>query len=258
MATQMVIKLVDSSRRPPQFLIGSRNSHVAIEGACTPSYIELSLDPLGAYSLLDTPGIEMSGRLVELADVLGRRSREFADRIRDEPTWRSRFELLDGFLLDRAAIGRQVSPEVRRAWALLTATGGAIPIRRIVEDVGWSHKHLIAKFTQQVGVPPKAAARLVRFERARRHLLQHPESRLHEVAATYGYADQSHFNRDFRGFTGVTPTEYLGMTGSPPESPPPSLHRKQQAAHRVFPSQCLGRLCHRTRVIPCLIRPLTP
>jgi hypothetical protein len=56
-------------------------------------------------------------------------------------------------------IGRQrgprPSPEVIRAWHLLTGSGGAIPIGNVAADVGWSHKHLIAKFTEQVGLRPK-------------------------------------------------------------------------------------------------------
>lgn len=93
-----------------------------------------------------------------------------------------------------------------------------MPIGRIVEEVGWSHKHLIAKFTQQIGVTPKTAARLLRFERARRHVDEQPHAGLRDIAAACGYADQSHLNREFRQFTDTTPAEYLRrMTARAPE-----------------------------------------
>ena len=57
------------------------------------------------------------------------------------------------------------SPEVDRAWERLVASAGAAPIARVADEVGWSHKHLIARFKRQVGLRPKTAARLVRFER---------------------------------------------------------------------------------------------
>jgi hypothetical protein len=43
------------------------------------------------------------------------------------------------------------------AWQRLVASGGAARIGRITNDVGWSHKHLIAKFKQQIGLTPKTA-----------------------------------------------------------------------------------------------------
>ncbi|WP_442939676.1 helix-turn-helix domain-containing protein [Nocardia sp. CY41] len=91
---------------------------------------------------------------------------------------------------------------------MLVEAGGVVPIRQIAEGVGWSHKHLIAKFTEQIGLPPKIAARIIRFDRARRQLCEQPRSILRRVAADCGYSDQSHFNRDFRTFSGLTPSEY--------------------------------------------------
>ncbi|WP_024799485.1 helix-turn-helix domain-containing protein [Nocardia sp. BMG51109] len=207
-AVRLVVKLVDSARRPPEFLIGPRDHHLPIDGACAPAYIELVLDPIGACTLLDTPGSELIGRLADLSDVIGRRYCDVADRMRERSSWRDRFDLLDRFLLDRADTGRRPPPEVRRAWSLLTGTGGAIPIGRIAEDVGWSHRHLIAQFGHHVGVTPKVAAQLVRYDRIRRNLTATPHARLTDLALAHGYADQAHFTREFRRFTGVTPTDY--------------------------------------------------
>ncbi|WP_198037022.1 helix-turn-helix domain-containing protein [Nocardia sp. BMG51109] len=212
---RLIIKLVDSAQRPPEFLIGARDRYVPIDGPCAPSYIELSLSPLGAFTLFGIPGIELNNQLADLSDVIGCRYRGVVERIRDQHTWHGRFNLLDNFLLERLENGSRPLPEVQQAWSLLSATGGAIPIRRIAQDVGWSHKHLITKFTHHVGLTPKTAARLIRFDRARQHMLLAPQARLIDIAATYGYADQSHFTREFRQFTSTTPTGYLGSNPEP-------------------------------------------
>jgi AraC-like DNA-binding protein len=79
--------------------------------------------------------------------------------VRATPNWNRRLALVDEFLLRRLDDGRRRVPEMAWAWRRLVDTGGAIPIGQIAKDVGWSHRHLIAKFRQQIGLAPKMAAR---------------------------------------------------------------------------------------------------
>jgi AraC-like DNA-binding protein len=209
----LVVKLLDSAHRPPAFVMGAQGSSVPLEGDCAPSYLEIRLTPLGAYTLLGLPMDELRAQLVDLVDVLGPAGRRLGEQLREAPSWRQRFALMDRFLLRRLDGGPRPSPEVGRAWERLVATGGAVPIGRIASEVGWSHKHLITKFKQQVGLGPKTAARLVRFDGVLRRLDQ-AGGRLDWglVAAEAGYADQAHLIRDFRQFTGTTPTEFQTRT----------------------------------------------
>ena len=90
------------------------------------------------------------------------------------------------------------------AWDLLVRSGGTGAIGDIAHQVGWSHKHLITKFKQQVGVTPRLAARLLRLTQVWRLVDSgHSWAR---IAADSGYADQSHLVREFRQFTGTTPS----------------------------------------------------
>jgi AraC-like DNA-binding protein len=82
--------------------------------------------------------------------------------------------------------------------------------------VGWSHRHLIDRFRRQVGLSPKTAARLVRFDGVWRRL-DGEGGRLDwaDLAREVGYADQAHLVRDFRQFTGTTPTAFAARTLPP-------------------------------------------
>ena len=206
------LKLLDSPHRPPAFVTGAHGSFTVVEGDCAPSYLEVWLAPLGAYTLLGLPMDELSGQTVDLVEVLGASGRRLAEQLRETPSWRRRFALLDQFLLARLAGGPRPSPEVGWAWERLVASGGVVPIGRITAEVGWSHKHLIAKFTKQVGLRPKTAARLVRFDGVWRRLDQRRPLAWGQLAAEVGYAAQAHLVRDFRQFTGTTPTEFLAQT----------------------------------------------
>ena len=207
-----IVKIRDSEHRPPAYVMGALAEHTVLDGACSPSYLRVFLSPLGAYTLLGMPMNEVSGRIVELADVVGPAAPRLIEQLREEPTWRGRFETVDRLLLARLDHGPRPAPEVRRAWQYLLATGGRVPIGRVAAEVGWSHKHLITRFRQQVGLPPKTVARLVRFGRVLRGLDQ-PRA-WERVAAEAGYADQAHLVREFRTFTGTTPTDYAAAVSA--------------------------------------------
>ncbi len=96
----------------------------------------------------------------------------------------------------------------------------------LADEVGWSRKRLWSRFRSQLGLAPKHAARLVRFDHAARLLAAgHPAAR---VAASTGYADQPHLHREVKAFTGMTPTALAAapwlaiddVAWTPPVDPP--------------------------------------
>ena len=194
-----------SSRRraPPALVYGPNGSHTVVEGACPPAYIEMCLAPLGAYTLFGPVVADVGESIVGLEDLVGRRrpTARRANPVRADVGGAAR--LLDEFLLDRRGRGPQPSPEVSEAWDLLVRSGGRSTIGEIAREVGWSHKHLITKFKQQIGVAPRLAARLLRLSRVWRHITD--GQGWARIAAESGYADQSHLVREFRQFTGTTP-----------------------------------------------------
>lgn len=204
----VVVKLRESAYRPAAFVKGPHRAHLVPEGECAASYLEVRLRPLSGYTLLGVPLNALGDQLVDLRDLLGADGRRLAERLRDARAWRHRFAIMDRFLLVRLEGGPRPSPEVARVLQQLHATGGAARIGDLAREVGWSHKHLITRFTQQVGLSPKAAARLVRFDRVLRTLDRPGAPAWERIAAEAGYADQSHLVREFRTFTGVTPTAF--------------------------------------------------
>ena len=180
---------------------GLHTTPAVIEHGGAQSGIQLQVSPLGARALLGLPAGELAGLDLPAADVLGRLGADLAEQLQATCSWDARFRLLDerlGRLLDPDRAGPP--PEVRRAWQVLHASGGTARIADVAGEVGWSERHLAARFRTEIGLTPKAAARVVRFDRARRMLPRTPAA---VVAATCGYADQAHLVREFVAFTGL-------------------------------------------------------
>ena len=208
LVTPLVVDVSCSPLRPPVFVNGPTGTYTRVDGPCAPA-VMVRLAPLGAYKLLGPAVSEIGGSIAGLEDIVGADARRLSEQVRSARTWEGRGRLLDGFLLDRATSGPQPAPEVTQAWHLLARSGGRSTIREIARQVGWSHKHLINRFKQQVGVAPHMAARLVRLMTVWRHLdglggLGGAQSWA-RIAAECGYADQAHLTREFRRFTGSTP-----------------------------------------------------
>ncbi len=168
--------------------------------------VELNLTPPAARRLLGVPMHELFNRVVALDDVLD--TRTLLEELAEADGWEARFARLDAELARRLEAAPAPHPAVRAAYDRLAATRGAIPVGVLAEEIGWSRRHLAARFREDVGVSPKALARLLRFEHAL-ELLRGQACTLADVAYASGYYDQAHFNRDFRAFAGVAPGELL-------------------------------------------------
>jgi AraC-like DNA-binding protein len=75
---------------------------------------------------------------------------------------------------------------------------------------GVSRYHLLRLFSREAGLPPHAYQNQLRVARGKK-LLARGEP-ISQVAAEVGFADQSHFTRIFRQFTGATPRQYQAGT----------------------------------------------
>ncbi|MER7761693.1 AraC family transcriptional regulator [Streptomyces sp. NPDC097619] len=166
--------------------------------------IRLEFTPLGAYRLLALPMRELTNLVLRLDSVLGTEADLLVERLAATSDWDLRFDLLDAVLLGRLDRGPAPAPEVDRAWHLLSASAGAVPVAGLAEEVGWSRGHLVRRFTEQVGLSPKTAARVLRFRRAA-EMLAGGTVGLAELSAACGYYDQAHLSREFRALAGITP-----------------------------------------------------
>jgi AraC-like DNA-binding protein len=171
--------------------------------------LQLSLAPLGARRLLGVPAGELAALDVHLADVLGPTGTELVDRVRAADGWPARFAAAEDVLRRAVLPAGDPAPEVAEAWRLTLASAGRLRVAEIARRVGWSERHLTNRFRTETGLAPKEAARVVRFDRARRRLTARPRPGLAALAAAAGYADQAHLTRDWRAFTGLPPLRWM-------------------------------------------------
>ncbi|MET9265222.1 helix-turn-helix domain-containing protein [Amycolatopsis sp. NPDC004079] len=197
-------------REPPSPVVGIHSGPLVFEQTGPDHGMVVGLTPLGAQALFGAPLSELPA-YAGLTDLLGTRAARLLDQLAYTPSWPGRFALLDQRLRDWLNPDLRLAVPVQAAWDLLKTTHGQVTVTDLADRVGWSRSHLEARFRTQIGLPPKAFARIARFHRAL-HLLHLPRPhRTTEIAAACGYADQPHLNREFRALTGCAPTRFLAL-----------------------------------------------
>jgi len=184
--------------------------------------------PWGMSPFVGMPANELRDRWMPAEAVwpqpLDRIRNQVGDIASATETLRALEEELRSRLAEAPARGLDL---VRHTGGILEASHGAVPVGALADAAGVSGNHLAAQFKSHVGVTPKRMARIYRFARL---IVSVDASRLvdwPELALTAGYFDQAHFCREFKDFTGHTPTEYLALRrrfpaerGFPPDSGP--------------------------------------
>ena len=184
--------------------------------------------PWGMSPFVDMPAAELRDRWVPV-DAVWRHS---LDRIRNQvgdtasatETLRVVEEELRSRLTEAPSHGLDL---VRYAGGRLESFHGAVLVGALTDATGVSATHLATQFKSHVGVTPKRVARIYRFARLILSVDALRPVDWSALAQAAGYFDQAHFSREFKEFTGHTPTQYLalrrrfpGKRGFPPDAGP--------------------------------------
>ena len=158
-----------------------------------------------AELLFGVPADKLAGRHTPLGDLWGRSAELARDQLFAANDPKRQLDILESVLAARLPGVRGLHPAVAQGLARFQT---APDVRAAVEATGYSHRRFIALFLQGVGLTPKLFCRVLRFQRILDRLRADPNASWADLALAGGYSDQSHFNREFREFAGVTPGEY--------------------------------------------------
>jgi len=168
----------------------------------------VSFRPGAAGHVLGLPITELTDRHVTLDTLWGAAGQSLHERLREAAKPPAVFQVIERELLARLKRPLLIHPAIAHALAP-QATGWAhTRVMDIQREGGYSPRHFIALFRAAVGLTPKHYYRVKRFTAALQSLASSGGANLADLAASLGYADQSHFTREFRDFAGITPRQY--------------------------------------------------
>ncbi|HEY6123554.1 MAG TPA: helix-turn-helix domain-containing protein [Steroidobacteraceae bacterium] len=197
----------DSTEMRGSYVIGGRSKSVGTHTSAPLQLAGVKLDPRFLRDIIGVPLHEFRDSTLPLRNLRHAGLNDLEEQIAESSGPTRMAALLDGFLLGA----------LKRAWRPSTATDallhrihrdrGSTPIMHWARDASVDARSLERAFCAATGMTPKQYARVIRFKRAYHSLLS---ERRPLTSALDGFYDQSHFNREFRHFMGVSPGVRLG------------------------------------------------
>jgi hypothetical protein len=164
----------------------------------TYSHVAISFFPHGLKALF---GIDSCETIDEVFDLHHFFPHDIIEKILDARNHHARIAILDTYLLTKLNDVKPVDWRVINFLHLCPT----VHYGRQLKHYGISERQFERKFLQTIGLTPSFYKRVLRFEHAL-YRIQHNHYRsLAELAYELGYSDQSHFNREFKQLSGLTP-----------------------------------------------------
>lgn len=170
--------------------------------------IMVVFQPIGAKVFFSMPMNELNGQSIALDALSDSHIMELEGRLMDGADNQTCAHLIEQFLLKRLYQFEECN------YKRLTSAIGTINCREnnvsaLAHEACLSQKQFKRIFTDYVGLNPKEFLQIARFTKTTHTLQTQPKMSLNELAYKYGYYDRSHLIKDFKMFSGYTPTEFL-------------------------------------------------
>jgi AraC-like DNA-binding protein len=195
---------------PPVELWGQITQPLPIRSVGKNVMLGIRFLPHGAACFLNEKADGFNNQVVDYRDVAGSQVTTLHEQLLEAKTQPERIMLIETFLLNTLAGTKKRSDNlnlVNEVMRELRRQDFFENIETIASRYGISSRYLQKLFLQYTGLTPKLYSKIHRFQHSLR-LVTKKETPLTSIAYDCGYFDQSHFIREFKSFTGLTPSGY--------------------------------------------------
>lgn len=194
---------------PEAYLVGLMSEPVYWNMEAGGELFGISIKPETFVTLFDLPINEIADRFAKVEDFFGNLLGDLVSQIQQAPDNAARAGLAAQYFRNRRAAHEDRQPYFFRALEYIRKSTVLEPMEDICEQVFVGKRQLQRAFQDNLGLSAKTYGRIIRFSKAYEFSFENPQVKLTEIAHEFGYADQSHFIRDFKAFTGGNPKAFM-------------------------------------------------
>lgn len=196
--------------QPRCFLIGQLTQPYVVEPDGDTGTFVVRFHPNGFLPFTSIPLKEMKNQPISLDQLFGKESLELEQNILNAFSTTDRILIIEKFLIDRLTNSKSIDLIVKSTVDTILASKGQISVSKLSEINHIHRRQLVRKFSSTIGLSPKQLSKTIRLQNTLKALLNQKKSKLTDLAYDNEYYDQSHFIKDFKEFTGLSPKEFYG------------------------------------------------
>ena len=164
--------------------------------------VQVILKPHALKTLLGINALTLKNQAVELNEFS---TEDLNEQLLNAPDENTQVSLLSGFMVSKLQQANTRDDLVEESLSLIHKSKGAINVSALAKYLDLSERQFERRFSQTVGLSPLSYIRVRRFNEAMRLMKTGGYNRLTDVAYALNFHDQSHFIREIKSFTGITP-----------------------------------------------------
>ena len=196
------------------WISGIRNEFISIPSGNGAEMFIIEFKKGMVYQFLGRPLTEITNQVIEGDLVLDPVFMQLREQLLACLSIPLMFITAESLLANRFKNKLAVNPFVDFAVNNMVLNPGVVTIKTIADKTGYSSKHFIKIFTDNVGLNPKAFLRIIRFQKAINEIEVKGDINWISLSQECGYYDQAHFITNFKEFSGFTPYEYMKRKGN--------------------------------------------
>jgi len=192
-------------------LYGHQNDFYDIELTGDLSVFSIVFQPQGLMQFFKFPLHEICNLNVPLQYISGQTGRDLQDKMGESATFYQRVKVVESYLwnLLKTNFTNFEFRRINHIAGLIKNSYGNISVNRLISEACLSRKQFERVFAEHIGISPKQYLKIIRFQSAIFQKQQNADLNMTELSYECGYFDQSHFIKDFKSFSGLTPNQYF-------------------------------------------------
>lgn len=179
----------------------------------------VALFPYTPSLLYQFPGLAFANNIISSEDLFMPVDSYLEERVALAASNEDRIQILTVYLVEKLSkCNPHTDVLIQDIVRYIVQTKGVLSIETLMMHVNISRRQFERRFMQHVGISPKVFSRIIRFQNTLKYSPNIKIGNLTSLALEYGYADQAHFIREFKEFSGINPKYYFIHQGEAAEN----------------------------------------